>query len=143
MYQKVKSRIKQGLIYIFGKYDTKWNFEIKNILSSDEFFIYFQMDKYDKIHSYKILKKIEINPILSNEKIYFKLALLHDCGKEKIGLLKRIKKVLIGDKILEMHELKGYIKLKEINLELANLVRTHHSQTNDLKMTEFQKLDDE
>lgn len=143
MYQKFKSRIKQGFLYIFGKYNDKWDFEIKKILSSKEFSIFSQMDRYDKIHSYKILKKIEINPILSEKKIYFKLALLHDCGKDKIGLLKRIKKVLIGDKMLETHELKGYIKLKEINLELANLVKIHHTSTNDFVMAEFQKLDDE
>ncbi|MGL5123043.1 MAG: phosphohydrolase [Fusobacteriaceae bacterium] len=139
----ILSRIKQVYTYIFGKYDEKWEIEIKKILTLKEFEIYVDMSKYDRIHGYIILKKILIEEELKNNKQYQKLALLHDCGKEKIGLLKRIKKVLIGDKKLERHSEISYKKLGTINMELAILCRNHHIKKFSKNMMIFQRLDDE
>ncbi|MGL6063704.1 MAG: HD domain-containing protein [Fusobacteriaceae bacterium] len=140
---KVISRIKQLYTYIFGEYNKEWEGEIKKILNLKEFEIYINMIKYDRIHGYIILKKILLEEELKNNKQYQKLALLHDCGKEKIGLFKRVKKVLVGDKKLEKHSEISYRKLKKINIELAVLCKNHHTKEYDENMSIFQKLDDE
>ena len=56
--------------------------------------------------------------------------------------LKRMKKVVVGDRKLEGHTENAYEKLKSINKELAQLCRIHHDKSNNIKMKEFQKLDD-
>ncbi|MDO4690112.1 MAG: HD domain-containing protein [Fusobacterium sp.] len=137
------SRIKQGFSYIFCKYDNTFDKEIKEILSEVEFLIFSKMSDYDKLHSYNLMKRVQKNNLLSNNNLYLKLALLHDCGKGNASLLRRIKKVLMGDKILEMHSLNAYEKLKKYNLELATLCLNHHNKPLDEMMREFQKLDDE
>lgn len=136
------SRIKQGLTYIFARYRKEWNREIKNILNERETAIFEKMGRYDKIHSYNLLKRLESDELLKNENIYKKLALLHDCGKENIGLLRRIKKVLLNDKKLSAHAELGYLKTKDIDKNLAELIRDHHIEKRDEKMRRFQKLDD-
>ena len=82
------------------------------------------------------------NEVLKDDKIFLKLALLHDCGKKSPSLIKRMKKVLLGDKELENHSEDGFNKLKDINYELSILCREHHIKSKELKMQEFQKLDD-
>ncbi|MGL5049131.1 MAG: HD domain-containing protein [Fusobacteriaceae bacterium] len=135
-------RIKQIFLYIFGKYNNEFNEDVKKILTEKEFQIFDKMDRYDKIHSYKILKEVMKDKILNENKIFFKLALLHDCGKENIGLLRRIKKVVVGDKKLSLHEKNGYEKLKNINKELAILIMNHHKKNYSPEMNVFQKIDD-
>ena len=137
------SRIKQVYQYIFSNFDDNWNNEVKKILSKEEFLIFSEMGNYDKVHSYKLYQKVKSNKILSSQEIYFKLALLHDSGKGKVGLFRRIKKVLIGDKKLEKHSEVAFEKIKDINFELANLCLKHHNKVVDEKMKIFQKLDDE
>ena len=136
-------RIKQVYLYIFCKFNDEVNNEIKNILSEDEFLIFSKMSDYDKLHSYKLFQKVKENIFLKDKKIFLKLALLHDSGKGNIGLIRRIKKVLIGDKILERHPDLAFEKLKNINLELANLCREHHNKNVNDDMKIFQQLDDE
>ena len=63
-------------------------------------------------------------------------------GKSKVGLLRRIKKVLVGDKILEKHPNIAFEKLKNINFDLAELCLNHHNKDVDQKMKIFQELDD-
>ena len=63
-------------------------------------------------------------------------------GKGKVGLLRRIKKVLVGDKILEKHPNIAFEKLKNINFDLAELCLNHHNKDVDQKMKIFQELDD-
>ena len=137
------SRVKQVYQYIFSKFDESNNSEIKKILSEEEFSIFSTMSNYDKVHSYSLYKKVKEDKILSSEKLYLKLALLHDSGKGKVGLFRRIKKVLIGDKILERHPDLAFEKLKNINLELANLCKEHHNKNVNDDMKIFQQLDDE
>ena len=136
------SRIKQVYQYIFSNFDDNLNNEIKKILSKEEFLIFSEMGNYDKVHSYKLYQKVKSNKILSSQDIYLKLALLHDSGKDKVGLFRRIKKVIIGDKILEEHPKIAFEKLKNINFELAKLCLQHHNKNVDEKMKIFQELDD-
>jgi len=136
------SRIKQVYQYIFSNFDDNWNNEVKKILSEEEFLIFSKMGKYDKVHSYKLYQKVKSNKVLSLQENYLKLALLHDSGKGKVGLFRRIKKVIIGDKILEKHPEIAFEKLKNINFELAKLCSEHHNKNVDEKMKIFQELDD-
>ena len=136
------SRIKQGLLYIFGRYNEKNNDIVKTILSDEEFKIFNSMSRYDKIHSFRLYNFLLKNKVLKDDKIFLKLALLHDCGKKSPSLIKRMKKVLLGDKELENHSEDGFYKLKDINYELSILCREHHIKSKELKMQEFQKLDD-
>lgn len=136
------ARIKQGLIFIFGKYDEKWNEEVKKVLTVDEFEVFKQMSRYDKIHSYRLYKMVKIDEVLKGEEIYRKLALLHDCGKYNASLFRRVKKVLVGEKSLDNHSELSYEKLKYINLELAQLAKQHHIVLDNIYMKRFQELDD-
>ncbi|MGL4947508.1 MAG: HD domain-containing protein, partial [Cetobacterium sp.] len=77
------------------------------------------------------------------DRIYLKLALLHDSGKGNITFLRRVKKVLIGDEKLEKHPQNAFEKLKKIDIELAKLCRDHHKKNVENKMKIFQKIDDE
>ena len=136
------SRVKQVYLYIFSNFNDNWNDEVKKILSKEEFLIFSEMGNYDKVHSYKLYQKVKSDKILSLEENYLKLALLHDSGKGKVGLFRRIKKVIIGDKILEKHPEIAFEKLKNINFELAKLCLQHHNKDVDEKMKIFQELDD-
>lgn len=136
------SRVKQVYQYIFSKFNESYNSEIKKILSEEEFLIFSTMSNYDKVHSYSLYQKVKEEKTLSSEKLYLKLALLHDSGKGKVGLFRRIKKVLIGDKILEQHPSVAFEKLKNINFDLAELCLNHHNKDVDQKMKIFQELDD-
>jgi hypothetical protein len=136
------ARIKQGLTFIFGKYKSEWNIEVKKILTDKEFEVFNQMSEYDKIHSYKILKLVLEDNLLKDEEIFKKLALLHDCGKYHASLYRRMKKVLIGEKTLDRHNEDSYKKLENINLELAELARDHHYYSDNIYMQRFQELDD-
>lgn len=135
------SRIKQGLIFLLSSYNKKNDIEIKNILNEEEFNIFDKMSEYDKIHSFNLYKNCSKNKILKDDENYLKLALLHDCGKENYSLFRRIKKVLVGDEILEKHPKLAYEKLKNINLEVAKLALVHHNKAENEKMREFQRLD--
>ena len=137
------SRLKQGYRYLFKKFDKSNEYEIRSILTVAEFQIFSKMGEYDKLHSFLIYTRCKKDEILRNDINYLKLALLHDCGKGNIGLLKRIKKVLVGDKELERHAEKAFEKLKDINIDLAKLCRDHHEKIVENKMKIFQKLDDE
>lgn len=137
------SRINQGLTFLFVRYKNEWNLEINTFLNKNEFDIFQNMGRYDKVHSYKIFKKVKCNKILKNNILFYKLALLHDCGKDNYSIFRRVKKVLIGDKKLENHSIEGFEKLKNINIELAHLVWQHHDETENIEMLEFQCLDSE
>ncbi|MBF1197389.1 MAG: phosphohydrolase, partial [Fusobacterium periodonticum] len=82
------SRVKQVYQYIFSKFDESNNSEIKKILSEEEFLIFSTMSNYDKVHSYSLYQKVKEEKTLSSEKLYLKLALLHDSGKGKVGLFR-------------------------------------------------------
>ncbi|MEI6857573.1 HD domain-containing protein [Psychrilyobacter sp.] len=136
-------RIKQGLNYLFTKPKIEEIEKIKLLLTVEEYNIFIDMDNYDKVHSMGVYQMVKNDDILNSDEKYLKLALLHDCGKEKIYLLTRIKKVLVGDEILDRHPKLGYGKLKEIDLKLADLILSHHRVDGDKKLKRFQEIDDE
>ena len=121
---------------------SKNNDIVKTILSDEEFEMFNSMSRYEKIHSFRLYNFLLINEVLKDDKIFLKLALLHDCGKKSPSLFKRMKKVILGDRELENHSEDGFNKLKDINYELSILCREHHIKSKELKMQEFQKLDD-
>lgn len=137
------SRIKQGFRYIFYKFDEKKLEEIKNILNEKEYEIFLEMQDYDKLHSYLVYEKVKNDNLLKEDSKYLKFALLHDCGKGKVALFRRVKKVIFGDKKLEMHPDIAYERLKEIDIEVAKLCRDHHKFATGDKMKRFQEIDDE
>ena len=99
----ITARIKQGLLFLFGKYKKENDILVKEILTYEEFKIFDKMSEYDKIHSFNLYSAVKESKILKDDVYYLKLALLHDCGKENYSLFKRIKKVIIGDKQIEKH----------------------------------------
>jgi len=137
------NRIKQGLNYLFAKPKVDKMEEIKLLLAKEEYKIFINMDNYDKVHSIGVYERVKKDKVLNKDEKYLKLALLHDCGKEKICLLIRMKKVLVGEKSLDRHPESGYKKLREIDLELANLILNHHGLNENKKLKRFQEIDDE
>ena len=135
-------RIKQGLNYLFAKPKAEKIEEIKLFLTEEEYNIFKDMDNYDRVHSIGVYEVVNKDSILNRDEKYIKLALLHDCGKERESLLIRIKKSLVGDKLLDMHPRLGYEKLKNIDCELADLILNHHEIDVNEKMKRFQKIDD-
>lgn len=136
------ARIKQGLIYIFIKYNQKNDLIVREILTDEEFKIFSKMSEYDKIHSFNLFKLVKENATLGDNINYLKLALLHDCGKENLSLFMRVKKVLIGDKKVENHPNLSYEKLKNINNTVGKLALFHHLTPISDEMKIFQELDD-
>jgi len=137
------TRLKQAYIYFFVSWDKEKENEVKDILKQEEFLIFQAMKNYDKNHSYFLWKKVEKSQ-LKNFEIYNKLALLHDCGKESKGFIARCLTVLLGrKKTKDFHTEIAYLKLKNIDIELAELCRQHHQLPKTWQMKIFQNLDDE
>ena len=136
------SRVKQLYRYLFLKFDRKNEEEIKYILSEEEFKIFSEMSEYDRLHSFLVYESVKENIELQRDMRYLKLALLHDIGKGKVGIFRRIKKVLIGDKELEKHPEVAYKKLKSLDIEVSLLCKQHHDKIVDEKMKIFQEIDD-
>ncbi len=139
----ILARIKQGIRFLFGKYENKNDIEVKKVLSEEEFEIFSAMSEYEKIHSFRLYKMVVADNLLGGLKEYQKLALLHDCGKDnKTSFFKRVKKVVIGDKELDRHALASFEKLKTINKDVAELSKAHHDDVENIYMKRFQELDD-
>lgn len=136
-------RIKQGIGCLFPKFSEIEDNEVKEILDNKEYKLFSEMMKYDKWHSFEVYKRVKENETLKDDKNYLKLALLHDIGKGKVSFFRRVKKVIFWDKKLERHPDIGYEKLKDINEKVALLCKEHHTNTENLKLKIFQKLDDE
>lgn len=134
--------IKKIKEYFFSKINKDLLIEALDILTEEERNIFQNMSKYDQIHSLEVYKKMKESE-LRTYKIYLKLALLHDCGKEKAGFLKRILHKLGFYTSLRKHSEIGEKKLKFINSELSILIRNHHVKNYCCKMNLFQKIDDE
>lgn len=135
------NRVKQGFLYLFGNYKGVYDEEVREILTKNEFEIFCKMSEYDKIHSFKLYKLVKYDNLLSGDILYKKLALLHDCGKDNMGLYERIKRVFLGEKNAS-HTQKSYEKLININKEVAILAKNHHKGPMDKKMERFRYLDE-
>ncbi|MDR3259169.1 MAG: phosphohydrolase [Fusobacteriaceae bacterium] len=136
------SRLKQLFSYFFEKYDILNNNEVKSVLSTEEYIFFDKMDNYDKLHSFKLYKKTLVNPLLKNDTNYLKLALLHDSAKGHNSFYERMIEVTFKKSKLSNHGHRAFENLKNINFEVAKLCKIHHTDSNDIKMKEFQKLDD-
>lgn len=135
-------RIGQGLRFLFGRYSEKNNRVVKTILSNEEFKIFDSMSEYEKIHSFRLFQMILSDETLQGEESYKKLALLHDCGKINASIFRRMKKVFIGDAVLDRHSECSFEKLKNINYKVALLARKHHLKPENKLMKRFQELDE-
>lgn len=135
------ARIKQGLSCLFPKFEKEKDEVVKKFLTEEEYKIFSEMEVYDKAHSYRNFLRVKESELKNDEK-FLKLALLHDCGKGKTTFFRRVKKVLIGEKLLEKHPEFSYEKLKDINIEIAKLAKIHHNSDVDKNMKIFQEIDD-
>ncbi len=135
----IRYTIKKFLDYFIRKIDKKLEQEILNVLNTEERKIYFNMDYYDRYHGISVYNKLVNTDI---PKIYLKLGVLHDCGKENAKFYLRVLHKIGFKTILREHSKMGYNKLKDINYELAKLVLVHHNKTNDKYMKIFQDADD-
>ena len=113
--------------------------EVKKLLTKEEYDVFDKMLGYDKYHSFKVYQDIKK---LDMPNIYLKLALLHDSGKGNSGFLLRVLHKLGFKTSLKNHSLNGYIKLKDINSNLACLILKHHDLVDDEYMKKFQGVDD-
>ena len=127
--------------YFFPKIDESFEIESLKILSDKETKIFSSMGSYDKIHSLEVYKKV-LDTELKSDKKYTKLALLHDCGKGNAGIIKRILHKFKFNTILREHPEMGYIRTRELDEELAILIKNHHNRNYGDKMRIFQKCDD-
>ena len=134
--------VRKGIEYFFPKIDENFMNKVIEILDSDEKKIFLEMDRYDKLHSLEVYKKLS-ETTLKDKIIYLKLALLPDCGKGKTSMITRVLHKFKINTPLREHAERGYEKIKGIDTELALLIRNHHNRNYSEKMSIFQKCDDE
>ena len=127
--------------FFFPKIDESFEIESLKILSNKEKKIFSSMGSYDRMHSLEVYKKV-LDTELKSDKKYTKLALLHDCGKGNAGIIKRILHKFKFNTILREHPEMGYIRTRELDEELAILIKNHHNRDYGDKMRIFQKCDD-
>lgn len=132
--------IRKVLQYYFLKLKKDEYFEIKKVLTDYEFSMFIKMSEYDKLHSYRVYKSLKNKKI---DLIYLKLALLHDVGKNNANFFKRVIHKLGFKTSLRFHAYNGYIKFKDYDEKLANLILKHHDKVDDEIMKMFQGADDE
>lgn len=101
------------------------------------------MSAYDKKHSVNVLKGVLKSQLLRNDKLFIRLALLHDCGKDpKTTFGQRVKHSLFKAGRIKFHPKRGYEKLNHLDYKLALLVQKHHNKNIDNeKLRAFQKID--
>lgn len=131
--------IKKFIEYFFLKIDENLLKQAMLELNEEEKEIFSCMDNYDKLHSLNVYKNIKKTNL---DKIYIKLALLHDVGKGKANFLIRCLHKLGFNTKLRNHSKLGYYKLIDIDEKLANLILIHHDKDVDENMKIFQEVDD-
>lgn len=116
---------------------------ITNNIDGIERELFDAMSDYDKKHSVNVLKGVLNEPLLSDDNLYRRLALLHDCGKDpKTTFGERVKYSIFKVGKLKFHPNRGYEKLNEIDYKLALLVLKHHNKNIDNdKLRAFQEID--
>lgn len=105
---------------------------------------YFEkMSAYDKRHSINVLKDILDDDLLMNDSMYYRLALLHDCGKPaRTTFFQRVHYVFTKKGALEFHPKRGYEIIKNYDYKLALLILKHHNgNIQNEKLLHFQKID--
>ena len=134
--------IRKGIEYFFPKIDKNLMEEAMNLLTEREKNIFLNMGKYDKFHCLEVYKKVKKSN-LKDDKKYLRLALLHDCGKDKTGIFIRILHKIGFKTKLQNHAELGFKKIEKIDKELAILIKNHHNKNYSKEMDIFQKCDDE
>ncbi|MCX5773910.1 MAG: HD domain-containing protein [Fusobacteria bacterium] len=105
--------------------------------------IFLSLSEYDQNHSIRIVKEI-ILEVKTPSKLLLRLSLLHDCGKSSsLTLIDRAlySKFKISRKEISKHSYLGYLKVKQWDLELAELISKHHSEGEDNTIETFQYYD--
>ncbi len=144
MFKNKLARIGQVFRYFFVKSNKKIEeYALKN-LSDKEYIVFSEMGEYDKVHCYKTAMEIEKRVEIFQEGMWIKCALLHDCGKDKkIGFIERVTfAILKFNGRLKKHPEKGYEKLKNINRDIAEIIKVHHNKDQTGLIREFQNIDD-
>ncbi len=81
--------------------------------------IFEEMHPYDKKHSVNVLKGVLKSNVLREDKLYIRLALLHDCGKDvKTTFGQRVKYSLFKVGRIHFHPKRGYEKLTFIDKKM-------------------------
>lgn len=135
----IKYCIKKFKDYYLRKIDKNLEAEAIQLFNNKELEIYNNMQYYDKLHGldvYKEMKKI------CNDKTYLKFSILHDCGKIYAPFYKRVLHKLGLKTKLALHTEMGYEILKDIDIEIANLIRDHHKKNTTGLLKKFQEIDD-
>ncbi len=138
------SKLKKIYYYIFSKLKNEEEEMIRKYLSEEERKYFEEMHKFDKKHSVNLLKSVLVNKKLRDDILYIKLALLHDCGKDKdTKFTDRLKYAFLKKGKLISHPRVGFEKLKDVDYKLALLIMKHHNKNIHCeKLIEFRKLDD-
>lgn len=136
-------RFKQIYTMLFPKLKYEDLVLITNNLDNTEREIFDAMHPYDQKHSVNVLKGVLKNPLLKDDMLYRRLALLHDCGKPSDTTFKiRLKYSLFKVGRIKFHPNRGYEKLNSLDYKLALLVQKHHNKNIDNdKLRAFQKID--
>lgn len=135
----IKYCIKKFKDYYLRKIDDELEKEALKLFNKDEIKIYNSMQYYDRLHGLDVYK--EMKKITSDE-TYLKFSILHDCGKIYAPFYKRVLHKLGFKTSLLMHEKIGYELLKNIDKNVAKLVRLHHSKDARGLLKQFQEIDD-
>lgn len=125
--------------YYFSKIDKKLEEKAIQLFNEKEKKIYFSMDYYDRWHGLKVYEQFKN---YTTDAIYLKFSILHDCGKEKASFLIRVLHKLGFKTKLKNHPKLGYLKLKDIDIDVAKLILHHHDKNTSGLLKEFQKIDD-
>jgi len=116
---------------------------ITNNIDGVERKIFDAMSAYDKKHSVNVLKGVLNSPLISEDTLYRRLALLHDCGKDpKTTFLERVRYSIFKVGKLKFHPNRGYEKIEKIDYKLALMIQKHHNKNIDNEQfREFQRID--
>ncbi|CAM3099138.1 HD domain-containing protein [Streptobacillus felis] len=125
--------------YFIQKIDEVEMKNIISILNEVERKIFLSQSKYDKLHSLNVYKGVLK---LGLPKIYLKLALLHDNGKDGATFLTRVLHKLGFKTKLREHMEIGSERLSVLDDELSKLILIHHDKDVDENMKKFQGVDD-
>lgn len=113
--------------------------EVYSFLTEYEKKIFDKMDRYDKYHGIMVYKNIKKYGFGRDFEVF---CLLHDCGKEKASFYLRIMHKLGFKTRLLDHPKLGFDKMKDHNINIANLIKAHHEKPETKEMEIFQKIDD-
>lgn len=166
----IKKRIKQFYINLTDtmlEEDYKY---VQNILTKEEYSLFLKLQVSEQAHSIRVAKSIakELDSNYSREQDFIekkdsliKLSLLHDIGKinKKVNIIDKsiiviLNKITKGKLIkLKNDKIQCYYKHPEYSYNLLkniyndkfalNIIKNHHSLTDDKFILLFQKIDDE